>query len=468
VFRSEIQADLGDVLPGETNVAMPGAPPSCTFLHQSYDLSFPTFHPDGVREVMRAAYAFSGSLEQWAAGVHDALAPSLDCGQGTLVGVVEFPDTGLRIRHLMSRGGASRTHHAVVRLSAFLAPQRLRESFFNGQVLGASSGHYDDAEFARLQARARGLRTRDAAGFCVNDSVDHGFMLVSPSPQHLRFPEQPTPIVRRLGAHIATGLRLQRILTSAAFEDPSVEAILDPEGRPQHTVGMARIQGALESLRSSVLARARGDQDEALAADPAWNAVLAGRWSLVDRFDSDGRRYVVAYRNPPGVLDPRRLTPREEGVTALAAIGQSNKEIAAQLGVTQSTVATLLAAALAKLGLSSRTMLPLFWRDLHGRAWAVSNAEAPLIALSHSDDPKGFSTLTPAERAVALALLRGLSDRNIAQARNSSRHTVSKHVTAIYRKLGVSSRVELAYKLSRTHAALSDSAARLPPEQPSN
>jgi DNA-binding NarL/FixJ family response regulator len=422
--------------------------------------------PDCARAVTRAAYAFAGGLEEWAAGVHEALGPSLDFGQGTLVAVVEFPEKGVRIRHLVSRGGASRVHHAVVRLSAFLAAEKLRASFFNGRVLGASSGHYDDAEFARLEARARGLRTRDAAGFCVNDAVDHGFMLVSPSAQRLRFPDQPAPAVRRLGEHISTGLRLQRILASTALEDPSVEAILDAEGRPQHAVGMARMQGALDTLRRSVLARANAD-DDAFAADPAWNAVLAGRWSLVDRFDSDGRRYVVAYRNPPGVLDPRRLTPREEGVTAMAAIGRSNKEIAAQLGVTASTVATLLAAALGKLGLASRTLLPLFWRDLHGRAWPVTNAEAPLIALSHRDDPQGFSALTPAERAVALALLDGLSDRNIARARNSSRHTVSKHVTAIYRKLGVSSRVELAYKVSRARSAISDSAAR-PPDQPSN
>jgi DNA-binding NarL/FixJ family response regulator len=288
---------------------------------------------------------------------------------------------------------------------------------------------------------------------------------VAPARELLRFPEQPGPIVRRLGAHISTGLRLQRVLTSTAFEDPSVEAILDPEGRPQHAVGMARMRGALDQLRDFVLARSRSSEQD-IASDPAWDAVLAGRWSLVDRFDADGRRYVIAYRNPPGVLDPRRLTPREEGVAALAAIGRSNKEIANELGVTQSTVGTLLASALTKLGLASRTMLPLFWRDLHGRAWAVSNAEAPLIALSHQDDPKDFSTLTPAERAVALALLNGLSDRKIAWARNSSRHTVSKHVTAIYRKLGVNSRVELAYKLSLTHAALSDPKARLSPEHP--
>jgi DNA-binding NarL/FixJ family response regulator len=424
-------------------------------------LALSVFSVECVRETTRAAYAFTRDLGTWAMGVHEALGPSLDCGLGTLVGIVEFPEKkGVRVRHLTSRGGASRVHHAVVRLSAFLAPERLKESFFNGRVLGSSSGHYDDGDFTRLQSRARGVRTRDAAGWCVNDAVDHGFMVVAPSRELLRFPEQPIPVVRRLGSHIATGLRLQRVLGSAAFEDPAVEAILDTDGRAQHSVGMARMSGAIEQLRQAVLERSRTTAEADLAADPAWNAVLAGRWSLVDRFDSDGRRYVVAYRNPPGVLDPRRLTPREEGVTALAAIGQSNKEIASQLGVTQSTVATLLASALNKLGLSSRTMLPLFWRDLHGRAWAVSNAEAPLIALSHQDDPKDMSTLTPAERAVALALLEGLSDRHIAQARNSSRHTVSKHVTAIYRKLGVSSRVELAYKLSLTHAALTDPLAR--------
>jgi DNA-binding NarL/FixJ family response regulator len=415
--------------------------------------------------VTRAAYAFSGDLETWATGVHEALGPSLDTGQGTLVSVVEFPEKGVRIRHLASRGGASRVHHAVVRLSAFLAPERLKESFFNGRVLGSSSGHYSDGDLERLKARARGLRTRDAAGWCVNDAVDHGFMIVAPSRELLRFPEQPIPVVRRLGAHVATGLRLQRVLGSAALEDPSVEAILDDQGRAQHSVGMARMRGALDQLREAVLARAQAEEHE-LPVDPAWNAVLAGRWSLVDRFDSDGRRYVVAYRNPAGVLDPRRLTPREEGVTALAAIGQSNKEIASQLGISQSTVATLLASALNKLGLSSRTMLPMFWRDLHGRAWAVSNTEASLIALSRPDDPKGMPALTPAERAVALALLEGLSDRNIALARNSSRHTVSKHVTAIFRKLGVSSRAELAYKLSLAHPALPDTMPRGPLSPP--
>jgi DNA-binding NarL/FixJ family response regulator len=414
-------------------------------------VTFLKFSAEQYLEITRAAYAWTGNVATWAEGVHEALGPSLDLGQGTLVVIVGLPEGKVEIRHLASRAGASRVHHAVVRLSALLAPGKLREAFFNGRVVGSSSGHYDDADVSKMQSRARGAQTRDAVGWCVQDAVDHGFMVVAPSREQLTIP-RTSPVVRRLGAHIATGLRLQRVVASASLEDPAVEAIFDVDGRAQHVDGMARAPNALARLRQSVLARARSSASEPDAVDPAWSAVIAGRWSLVDRFDADGRRFVLAYRNPPGVLDPRRLTPREERVTTLAAVGRANKEIAFELGVSQSTVATLLAAALAKLGLESRTLLPLFWQDLHGHAWAVTDTEAALIALSRPEGTTDISALTPAERAVADGLLRGLSDRQIARARSCSRHTVAKQVTAIYRKLGVRSRIELASQLSR-HAA---------------
>jgi DNA-binding NarL/FixJ family response regulator len=45
-------------------------------------------------------------------------------------------------------------------------------------------------------------------------------------------------------------------------------------------------------------------------------------------------------------------------------------------------------------------------------------------------------------------MLDGMSDKDIARARNGSRRTVARHAAAIYRKLGVRSRVELARKLA--------------------
>jgi DNA-binding NarL/FixJ family response regulator len=409
-------------------------------------MAFPELTPERVREVTAAAYAFQSDPAAWADGLHAALGPSLDLGQGTLVGLVGFPDQGLRLEYLASRGGASRVHHAVVRLSVLLAAGSLRAAFFSGRIVGSSSGRHTRSEFSQLAASARSTRSRDAAGFCVVDAVDQGVMLVAPSRERLTLPEQPSPIVKQLAEHIGTGLRLQRVIHGATLEDPAIEAIFDPSGRAQRAGGMARMPNALERLRDCVRARTR--TSEPLADVDAWQAVVAGRWSLVDRFDSDGRRFVVAYRNPPGVLDPRRLTPREESVATLAAVGRANREISVDLELPEADVSTLLTTALAKLGLASRTLLPIFWRDLSGCTWAVSDDEAALVALARHSDPEGLAPLTASERAVANGLLAGLSDREIARARNSSRRAVSKHAAAVYQKLGVQSRAELASKCS--------------------
>ena len=57
------------------------------------------------------------------------------------------------------------------------------------------------------------------------------------------------------------------------------------------------------------------------------------------------------------------------------------------------------------------------------------------------------ATLTKAERAVALLVLEGRSDAEIAALRGVSRRTVANQLAAVFRKLEVSSRVELAARL---------------------
>jgi DNA-binding CsgD family transcriptional regulator/GAF domain-containing protein len=54
-----------------------------------------------------------------------------------------------------------------------------------------------------------------------------------------------------------------------------------------------------------------------------------------------------------------------------------------------------------------------------------------------------LTVLTDREREVAELVGTGLTDRQIAQRLYLSRHTVSQHVKAVYRKLGITSRVEL-------------------------
>jgi len=52
--------------------------------------------------------------------------------------------------------------------------------------------------------------------------------------------------------------------------------------------------------------------------------------------------------------------------------------------------------------------------------------------------------LTPAEREVALLLLKGYSHKQVAQATGRHERTARQHASSAYRKAGLSGRAELA------------------------
>jgi DNA-binding CsgD family transcriptional regulator len=60
-----------------------------------------------------------------------------------------------------------------------------------------------------------------------------------------------------------------------------------------------------------------------------------------------------------------------------------------------------------------------------------------------------LEALTPAQRRVVGEALDGLSDEAIASRLGLSRHTVSNHLRAAYKRVGVSSRAELAALVRR-------------------
>jgi len=59
------------------------------------------------------------------------------------------------------------------------------------------------------------------------------------------------------------------------------------------------------------------------------------------------------------------------------------------------------------------------------------------------------NTLTDAERAVVEAVLRGLTNDEVARARGTSVNTIANQLTSIFTKLGVTSRIELAHRLRK-------------------
>jgi DNA-binding NarL/FixJ family response regulator len=194
-------------------------------------------------------------------------------------------------------------------------------------------------------------------------SLDAGFVgpvFAAPQPSRRSLHPRRRAALSRVAAHIAAIYRLRTRLRSASGNQ--VEAILDPRhNRAVHleaSVADRSGQRALEAA-SARLGAARGalrkqDPTRALAL---WRCLVDGQWSLVDRVDQDGRRFLLARRNAPVVDEPRSLSPRERQVLALLALGHSEKLVAYELGLAPSTVSLLARSASQKLGLTSRTDL---------------------------------------------------------------------------------------------------------------
>lgn len=90
---------------------------------------------------------------------------------------------------------------------------------------------------------------------------------------------------------------------------------------------------------------------------------MRGRGSLVDRFESDGRRYVIARKNDPAVRGPGSISVRERQVLAYVALGYSNDAIAYALGIASSTVSTHLTNARRRLGLRDRVAIAQLFHE---------------------------------------------------------------------------------------------------------
>jgi DNA-binding CsgD family transcriptional regulator len=184
-------------------------------------------------------------------------------------------------------------------------------------------------------------------------------------------------LFKRMGTHLSAGYRCRRKLETTSRKSSTVpdhagaaEAILDSTGRLLHAEGPARTESAREQLRHAVRAiemtRTKPEQHHGSWILEGWHPLTAARWTLIDRFDENGRRYIVAHENQVDLMGFETLTDRERQIVAHAALGLSNKEIAYTLDISHTTVRVLMARAVKRLGLRGRAELlahPLL-RDL--------------------------------------------------------------------------------------------------------
>ncbi|NUP13084.1 MAG: helix-turn-helix transcriptional regulator [Polyangiaceae bacterium] len=86
-----------------------------------------------------------------------------------------------------------------------------------------------------------------------------------------------------------------------------------------------------------------------------------------------------------------------------------------------------------------------------GARFEVDGEEYAVLVFPMATSAPRHATMTPAEGEVVELALRGLSNEEIGAKRGSSPRTVANQLQAIYRKLGVGSRVELARAMASGH-----------------
>ncbi len=409
-------------------------------------------------DIVRTAYTLNGDLQDWLGQLAEVSMPLLDTGRGVVAVSIRVLPESVAIDALAAAGNADQ---AVVRASIASGSEQAFDALYRSGIPASTLSealfpNVPDAE-TRFLTATKG-RIRDVLGIVAY--AGNGFVLSLSGALDARrcMSASERRYWTRVAAHVGAGLRLRKSLATLRLDDARVEAVLDGNGNIQH-VAPGLTHGARQRLVDALERRARsqsGTLDPATSLE-VWRGLVSGRWSLLDYLDTDGRRLVVAVRNDPRVRDPRGLTQREFAIAEAVGHGLSNKQAAYALGVSASSVSNALRNVSAKLQLHARADIAAFFSPggLRARLHAIElNGQTLAAGYLPSLDEAQLDVLSEAERDVALQLLAGATNADVAARRGAAERTVANQVQSIYRKLGVRSRGELAAKLqTRTPTA---------------
>jgi DNA-binding CsgD family transcriptional regulator len=324
--------------------------------------------PDEVA-VVEAAYSLDGSEIEWLERVASAASPLFDRALGVTASTWEAP-------------------HNMLALSTVGGPEG-----FAGAVAQALNGSSTEIKLSLFrQSPVTTLSASGAAKWVVADPASQALLglgvrdsiSIGSVPVYGRAPpilavnlqaylSEPARLSRRfvarwsrIASHLSAGIRVRRALTAAGTSatsrpDPvaASEAILTPNGKLSHAEEPAKKAHAVLARAVAAIDQARGRKrrDDSDAALELWQGLVAGRWSLLEHFDRDGKRLIVARKNDPTAEGAEVLSARERYVLAARARGMALKLIGYELGLSVSSVSRTLSAGMRKLGILHETEL---------------------------------------------------------------------------------------------------------------
>ena len=325
-------------------------------------------------DLAEAAYDLEIGAGDWLPNLMEAGDEAFDFGLGNVAILgMGFTDDGQPlIGQLCTADGSADLPMALMAAVREIGPKAVREltaEATQSQTIDLLSARREERPEI-YEAYTRHFGCKDILSIHAHDPDAHGIIISIPSPELTELSGAERRRWERVAVHITTGHRLRRGLSSADAavgtklgELPlNAEALLDPRRfLVSHAVGEARNSEASTKIREAAVRvdRARGklrkdDPEEALRL---WRAMVRGRWSLVDWFDTDGRRFVLAKPNTPNLGDPRGLTEREHQVVTYGARGESSKLIGYRLGISPQRISKLLREGMHKLGVKTQPQL---------------------------------------------------------------------------------------------------------------
>jgi DNA-binding CsgD family transcriptional regulator len=327
-------------------------------------------HP-ALIDFAETAYDLGVEHEEWLSRVVESGAPFLDRGLGVVaVACQRPPQPGpVIIDQIHARLGPSDFAEHMDRLRRELDMSLLWPVSRPGlpNTLSEASNDHSPEVFRLIMDRFP--FAEDGLGLNAFDPDGRGIFLISPLAKVMRLTPRQRELLQMIAAHFGAAYRLRRaVRLHAANEHDTAElphgaeVVIDPTSfRVTDAVGSATEKSALESLREAARrvdeARGKMRTTDPLHALEMWKALVRGRWSTVDWFDVDGRRYVLGVPNEPGLDDPRGLTEREMQVVSYVYAGLTNKMIGYHLGLSQGRISGLLSSAMHKLGIHNRAQL---------------------------------------------------------------------------------------------------------------